>query len=452
MTRESLRFIHAANLLLDGPLYVAQELSDEQRTLVEDATFHAFDRVLTSCIDSEVDFLLLGGNSFIEQEHSLRARLVLGEGFRRLEKAGIPVFIIPGTADPDSAWRKFPRLPGNVTICSNPVAEPVAVMRNRQVIAMIGTGTQDPEADPNGISGTRASSTAADRPLSIITADVAAAAFETAQAQSDSSETTVPESDNDAIDSSESRPDAIERIVTTRVQENGADYVAVIGIEGELTIRHDQCVAHSPGRIQGSSRDDPGVHGCSLIEVDQSGSIRIRRIPTASVGWRAFALDISEFADEDDVVRDMVVECSAGGPGSERLMLIRWTFTGAASALGRFADDAAARELLITKFQSLRLAEKTVSAAHSFRFLPRFHADLDREPLAAEFLDLLHDELPVSESRLSELLAGPHGPNEIWRKRLETMAPKLDRGIIAATAQQMALHWFVDEESEGSAQ
>ena len=121
------RFIHAANIRLDVPVSVhfSEQLTDELRHALEDATLTSFDSVVDSCIAHDVDFLLLSGNVFLEADRSLRARLKLLDGFRRLDKKNVPVFVLPGDADPPEAWRSIPELPTNVTVCfsSNPEPE-----------------------------------------------------------------------------------------------------------------------------------------------------------------------------------------------------------------------------------------------------------------------------------------------------------------------------------------
>ena len=98
MPFEPQRFIHAANVRLDLPVsvHLSEQLTDELRHALEDATLTSFDYVIETCISRNVDYLLLSGNVFLEADRSLRARLTLLGGFRRLDEKKIPVFVLPG--------------------------------------------------------------------------------------------------------------------------------------------------------------------------------------------------------------------------------------------------------------------------------------------------------------------------------------------------------------------
>ena len=120
------RFIHAANVRLDVPVsvHLTEQLTDELRHCLEDATLTAFDCIVSNCVSHKVDFLLLSGNVFVEADRSLRARLTLIRGCERLQQEQIPVFVLPGDADPQEAWRAIPDLPANVRVCFNSNPEP----------------------------------------------------------------------------------------------------------------------------------------------------------------------------------------------------------------------------------------------------------------------------------------------------------------------------------------
>ena len=125
------RFIHAANIRLDVPVsvYLSEQLTDDLRHQLEDATLLAFDCVIQNCIEQRVDYLLLSGNVFVEADRSLRARLALLQGFRQLQEEAIPVFVIPGDTDPPDAWRAIPELPANVHLCFSSSPEPIDLER-----------------------------------------------------------------------------------------------------------------------------------------------------------------------------------------------------------------------------------------------------------------------------------------------------------------------------------
>ena len=153
MPFETQRFIHAANVRLDVPVsvHLTEQLTDELRHALEDATLTSFDSVIDNCLSRNVDFLLLSGNVFLESDRSLRARLTLLNGFRRLQGKGIPVFVLPGDADPAEAWRSIPELPDNVTVCFSSSTEPQSLRRNGRTIATVSASMWYGDTDSFGI-------------------------------------------------------------------------------------------------------------------------------------------------------------------------------------------------------------------------------------------------------------------------------------------------------------
>ena len=132
------------------PIFVSTIPSARRRrfppvaSIVQDATFAAFRRVIAAAVDSQVDFVLLAGNSFVEAEQSLAARLALLDGFAELAGNDIRVFILPGPLDPIAAWRQIPDLPENVTLL-DPGQKFAAVKRDETVIARVGARLRVPE-------------------------------------------------------------------------------------------------------------------------------------------------------------------------------------------------------------------------------------------------------------------------------------------------------------------
>jgi len=153
MAFESQRFIHAANIRLDVPVSVqsTEPLTEQTRLVFEDATLTSFEYLIQACIAQKVDFLLLSGNTFIETDRSLRARLALLNGFRQLEAKQIRVFVLPGDGDPAEAWRSIPEMPANVSVCYSSSSEPVELVRKNHVIATVSASMWYGETDAFGI-------------------------------------------------------------------------------------------------------------------------------------------------------------------------------------------------------------------------------------------------------------------------------------------------------------
>src|SRR5271167_2873329 len=129
-----LRFLHAADAHLDQAIGEIPRLPPRLASIVQDATRAAFDRCIALAIDHEVDFVLLAGNTFVEGDQSLSARLSLLDAFEQLDRAGIGALILPGPLDSLEAWRRISDLPDNVTLLASGPKGVVPVKRDDKVV------------------------------------------------------------------------------------------------------------------------------------------------------------------------------------------------------------------------------------------------------------------------------------------------------------------------------
>ncbi|MBD5646607.1 MAG: DNA repair exonuclease [Desulfovibrio sp.] len=136
---DEIRYIHAADLHLDTPFRgLAQETGQGGRLarLLHDATFIAFERLIGCCEREKPDFLVLSGDIYNQEDHSVKAQLALRDGCLRLERLGIPVFIAHGNHDPLSSRLTSVEWPENVVIFgAEPETRPL--LRDGETLALI---------------------------------------------------------------------------------------------------------------------------------------------------------------------------------------------------------------------------------------------------------------------------------------------------------------------------
>lgn len=331
MPYETMRFIHAARVSVDQPLSDTGAIAPNLRGLTRDATTQAFRNLVAACLEHDVDFLLLTGDTLEQTDYSIKARVELRRGFEQLEDAGIQVFLVPGKSDLISVWDEFPELPGNVTVFRPDTDDPVAVLRDGSVIASIRAlswrqswfawDDEEPHADRTQRRAKEA--------------DHAESLLEKADPRTDSR---IDESDDPELDGSQSLADdetaparheshreirrvhspaelrpnhfaiAIVRDGVDRPSDDPqADYLAVVGGRERTTSKGTDWLMHFPGGTQGRSPEESGLHGCSLVDLDSDGVIRCRFLPTAPVRWENFELDI----DADTTFQQLVQRAQA---------------------------------------------------------------------------------------------------------------------------------------------
>ncbi|MFC3040693.1 exonuclease SbcCD subunit D [Virgibacillus xinjiangensis] len=92
-------FLHAADLHLDSPFKGLSEVPEHLFSEILESTFQALDRLVQTAIDKQVDFVLLVGDLFDQEVHSLKAQIRLRRKMEELEHHGIHVYASYGNHD-----------------------------------------------------------------------------------------------------------------------------------------------------------------------------------------------------------------------------------------------------------------------------------------------------------------------------------------------------------------
>lgn len=96
---KEISFIHAADLHLDSPLIGLQHLPPKIFQRLKESTFIALRKVIDAAIHYQVDFVILAGDLFDEEDRSVRAQTRLRKELNRLCAHHISVFVIHGNHD-----------------------------------------------------------------------------------------------------------------------------------------------------------------------------------------------------------------------------------------------------------------------------------------------------------------------------------------------------------------
>lgn len=516
MAFEPQRFIHAANIRLDVPVSVqtTETLTDELRFAFEDATLHAFDEVIEASIKRDVDFLLLSGNVFIEADRSLRARLALLKGLRRLEEYNIHVFVLPGDADPPEAWRSIPEMPDNVTICYSSSPEPMELHLNDELSTTVSASMWLGEADDFGI---RVIASGGDgiRPFRIgvvskakfeesrrMAAMAASAPDETLAASIQNvvsgEQVDVPGSaavsaeDDDStrvwrsIDTEDGErphkiadnrrtiqrsletleagpsenhpsmdPDFI-RYADEMLREGQLNYLALTGELARTTLWRDDGVVHCPGTTQARSEMEASGGACSLVEVAASGEIRITSVDTSCVDWKQIEVAVDPHTTLSSMLQQMKTRLIELKPGAaDRIWSVSWLLRGTLPVLQELArndlDVAAAVEL-----DELRHGGRTIRLLHDIRSFPG--AWIVGDPptsLADQFHTIVAMPKRLSDESLQALIDGDKDLTSGWKHRLGSLLPSVDPEQILARMRTDGAAWFQPDfglELEGAAE
>lgn len=333
MPYETMRFIHAARLSVDQPLGDTGVIAPDLRGLTRDATTQAFRNLVAACLERDVDFLLLTGDTLEQSDYSIKARVELRRGFEQLDDAGIQVFLVPGKSDPIAVWDDFPELPGNVTVFRPETDDPAAVLRDGSVIASIrALNWRQPwfnwdDEEPRVDRTQRRKKEADDaenlldktKPQTKSLGDVSELDDQSLDGL-DATDLVTParhEAHREirrVQSPAELRPNHFAiAIVRDGIDQPGndpqADYLAVVGGCERTTSKGADWLMHFPGGTQGRTPEESGLHGCSLVDLDSDGVIRCRFLPTAPVRWESFELGIDTDTTFQQLVKRAQTAC-----------------------------------------------------------------------------------------------------------------------------------------------
>lgn len=141
------RFIHAADLHLGSPF---QGLAMKDAAIAElfiEASRKAFSALVDQAVERRVDFFIVAGDVYDGDWKDNKIGLFFNREVARLERAGIPVFLLKGNHDAESVITKTITLPKNVS--EFPVNKPGTFKLEHLKVALHGQGFAERSATEN---------------------------------------------------------------------------------------------------------------------------------------------------------------------------------------------------------------------------------------------------------------------------------------------------------------
>lgn len=145
------RFLHAADLHLGSPLKsLGDQIGPDALAAVKKRVNQAFDRLVQTAIDQDVEFCVFSGDIYDTADRDPGAQRRFLVGLRRLNDAGIKVFMAHGNHDPLTQDIKDGLLPPNVTVFPpGKLGIEEVTMRNGAVVTVAGVSYREKEESEN---------------------------------------------------------------------------------------------------------------------------------------------------------------------------------------------------------------------------------------------------------------------------------------------------------------
>ncbi len=299
------RFLHASDLHLELPPHGVSEVPEHLTELFLEAPYAAAEQVFETAVAEAVEFMILSGDLLNPQFTGPRGPLFLAEQFSRLADHKIPVYWAGGAVDPPEVWPTAIRLPDNVFRFPVGRVESFAVEREGSVLASVLGVSRDRRQT---IRASEFSPIAGDG----ITVGVIHGAAD---------------------------PEAL--------RQRGLHYWALGGRHDRSTPLSGPTIVHWPGTPQGRRPSESGMHGCTVVHVDEQGRLRTSLVTTDVLRWISERLVVDDATSHDALetqLRERMHTLVETNPNAD--LVISWTIAGTGPLLGRLRRGPFAAELL----------------------------------------------------------------------------------------------------------
>lgn len=289
-------FIHCADLHLGEPfggLYPGD--TGPWTEAIHKATFKAFENVVTAALTYRADAILISGDIYNSDHHSLAAQMAFARELYRAAQAGIQVFIIHGNHDPDEAWRADVPLPPTVHVFSSDKVESAPLLVGGETAATVyGISYKTRHVKENLALQFKKN----DKDI-----------FSIGMLHTEL-----------GVAGSPYAPCTVEDLRST-----GMNYWALGHVHARRTPAMRPYMVY-PGNTQGLDRSETGEKGCYLVDVGAYGTVTLKFIATDAIRWIDMELDISPFQNTEELIREIIKQRATlrektGRPNMVRLVL-----------------------------------------------------------------------------------------------------------------------------------
>lgn len=364
----SFRFLHTADIHLDSPLRGLAGQEGNAVARVRTATREAFNTLVEIAIEEMVDFLVIAGDLYDGDWRDYNTGLFFASQMGRLNKNGIPVYLLHGNHDAESQITRRLELPENVHVFGT--RKPETFVLDELKVALHGQSFRQRDVTDNLVPGYPAPVSGAFN-IGVLHTGLGGMGGHQNYA-----------------------PCAIEDL-----SKKGYHYWA-LGHVHQARVLHERPHIVFPGNLQGRHARETGAKGASLVSVEDGDIVELSMVPCDVVRWAVLTVSLANVENVGDVIdRVYDVMKSATSESDGRLLACRIVLEGRttvhdqlfasedrmlaearASALG-LGDEVAWVERLVIRTEpavdAKTLAEREDAIGELRRLLPEASEDTD---------------------------------------------------------------------------
>ncbi|MDE4908637.1 DNA repair exonuclease [Methanogenium marinum] len=367
-----IRFIHTADLHLGTPFTGISKFSPEFGKILADATYQAFEEIVSLAIRENVSFLIISGDIYDSEEHRIYGQLFVRKQLQRLSDVGIRAYIVFGNHDPLNGWSNHIRWPEGVHIMSGKTPEvvyfPSDVDRRAAIVGMSFARKVISENLAELFPQKKQ-----DWPLTIGMLHCTAGAGNGHEPYA---------------------PCSMQDLTGT-----GYDYWALGHIHTPVVLRENNPAIIYSGNPQGRDFGECGPRGCYLVTLSGSGKGDHEFVETCQIRWEDHEISIVGMEDTDTLItaiEDAIADIRENSAGKGTIC--RFTLTGRGAVHTVLARDNATEDIL----EAVREGEcPSPGFVLIDRLIDRTEHPVDRESVACR-TDIVGDIIQISDLLMQE--------------------------------------------------
>lgn len=265
-------FIHCADLHLGEPFSdIHMSGSGPWNERIGQATFKSFEKIVDAALDNRVDAILISGDVYNSDHHSLAAQMAFARELYRAAQAGIQVFIVHGNHDPGEAWRADIPLPESVHIFPSGHVSSFPLIRDGANVAVVyGISYKTRHVSENLAREFRKNGNDLFS-IGMLHTDVGSSSGDYAPCSLDD------------------------------LKSVGMNYWALGHVHTRVTLSTDPYIVY-PGNTQGLNSKETGPRGCWLVDVGAYGTVTMKFIETDTIRWLDMPVDITGLGQIEELI------------------------------------------------------------------------------------------------------------------------------------------------------
>jgi DNA repair exonuclease SbcCD nuclease subunit len=416
-----MKFIHTADIHLDSPLSGLAAYKDAPADLLRTVTRDAFTKLVDVAIDESVDFMVIAGDLYDGTWKDYNTGHFFCREMGRLNKVGIPVYLLFGNHDADSEMTKKLALPANVHQFES--RKPSTFQIDALKVALHGRSYKDAATLENLATGYP------DPIAGWLNIGVLHTALGGNAAHANYAPCSVAE-----------------------LNAKGYDYWALGHVHEHAIVQESPWIVF-PGNLQGRHIRETGSRGAVIVTADDGGIQSVDRLLVDLLRWHIVEVDASSANEMSEVVRlvGQAFERLLGLTPEKIFLSVRVCINGKTAAHGElFGLESQLREEILGQAASqgidrlwvekVRLETQPLSdigeVGERTDAIADLHALLSGAPEDADFLKSLLDDLrPMVDKAPIELIKAVPELDAIRNGNVSDIVKTVSPGLLAYLAQ-----------------